>query len=135
MNADGRGYVRELAERAREAQRAIAALDATERRRLIERMATQLVQQRDSLRLGQRELRDPHRLPAVVTGLLGEDCLECRQEWIAEQNVDESLDPRLGLRSHAWLEQGRNGSRRPTNLPDKLAMHLCREKTNTICDS
>jgi glutamate-5-semialdehyde dehydrogenase len=49
MNAHGRGYVRELAERAREAQTRDAALDASERRRLIERMATQLLQQCDAV--------------------------------------------------------------------------------------
>lgn len=88
MNADGRGYVRELAERAREAQRAIAALDAAERRRLIERMATQLVQQRDAVlaanaldmtrgrdsglapALLDRLRLDESRLDAIATGLM-----------------------------------------------------------------
>ncbi|MBF6023497.1 glutamate-5-semialdehyde dehydrogenase [Lysobacter niastensis] len=45
MSSDVRGYVRELAERAREAQRAIAALEPQERRQLIEGMAAQLRQQ------------------------------------------------------------------------------------------
>ena len=94
MNAHGRGYVRELAERAREAQRAIAALDASERRRLIERMATQLVQQCDAVlaanAVDMARGRDSGLAPALLDRLRLD---ESRLESIAAGLMEVAAQP------------------------------------------